>query len=153
MTLTMSPVVVKPGESRMPVLRPAGSEILVKVSPEDSDGRFSIGLVKVQPMGGPPLHIHSREDEWFFILRGELTIQVGDDRITARPGTSVFGPRGVPHTFQNLTGEVAEALMMVSPPEFVGFLAEASRPMDADEFTVLAAKYGVVFAGPPLTAE
>jgi mannose-6-phosphate isomerase-like protein (cupin superfamily) len=152
LTATMQPVVVRPGESRLPDLCPAGNEILVQVSPDDSGGQFAVGLMKVQPMGGPPLHVHSREDEWFYVLKGELTIQVGDERITAGPGTSVFGPRGVPHTFQNFTGEVVETLVMVNPPAFLDFFAEVSRPMQPAEFEDAAAGYGLQFVGPPLAA-
>jgi mannose-6-phosphate isomerase-like protein (cupin superfamily) len=126
----------------------------VKASGEDTNGAFVAGVVRIEPMSGPPLHIHTREDEWFHILKGEFTFQVGEERLVAGPGASVFAPRGIQHTFQNFTGEVIEALVVVTPPALEGFFAEAdNRAMSPAEFGALASRYGMDILGPPLTAE
>jgi mannose-6-phosphate isomerase-like protein (cupin superfamily) len=130
-----------------------GQEILIKASGQDTNGNFAIGLLKVAPMSGPPLHLHTREDEWFYILKGEFTFQVGDKRVTAGPGTSVFAPRDVPHTFQNFTEGSIEAVVMVTPAELEHFFIEAaSAPLSPEEFGVLFDRYGLVILGPPLAA-
>jgi quercetin dioxygenase-like cupin family protein len=54
--------------------------------------------IRVSPNNGPPPHIHSREDESFFVLEGEVEFQVGDEKITARSGTFIQGPRGIAHS-------------------------------------------------------
>src|SRR5262245_52171294 len=93
------PVVRAAGEGRR--LSLMGQDIDVKVSTDETTGNFAVGYLTAAPMSGPPLHMHTREDEWFYILKGEFTFQVGEKRITAGPGTSVFAPRNIPHTFQN----------------------------------------------------
>jgi uncharacterized cupin superfamily protein len=47
---------------------------------------------------GSPLHVHSREDEWFYVIDGELTLWVDGETIVAPAGSFVFGPKGIPHT-------------------------------------------------------
>lgn len=55
---------------------------------------------QLAPRGaGSPLHVHHDEDEWFYVLEGELTIRVAGRTVVARTGAFVFGPRDVPHTF------------------------------------------------------
>ena len=71
--------------------------------------------IRVSPNNGPPPHIHSREDESFFVLEGEIEFQVGDEKITARPGTFIQGPRGIAHSFKNNTQLPARMLVFVDP--------------------------------------
>ena len=153
-TTMMQPVLVGPGKGRTPQpLRFPGQEILVKASCQDTNGSFAAGLVKVEPMSGPPLHVHTREDEWFYILKGEFTFQVGDESFVARPGTSVFAPRDIPHAFQNFTGEVLEAIVVVSPGEFENFFVDVNAaPLSPDQMSALFERYGMTVLGPPLTA-
>ena len=72
---------------------------IIKASGETTGGRCAI-IEHLAPRGaGSPLHVHSREDEWFYVLDGELTFWVGGRIINAPAGSFVYGPRGVPHTF------------------------------------------------------
>ena len=64
---------------------------------------YALSEIRVSPNNGPPPHIHSREDECFFVLEGEIDSQVGDEKIKARPGTFIHGPRGIAHSFKNNT--------------------------------------------------
>jgi quercetin dioxygenase-like cupin family protein len=153
-TRNLRPVVAGPEEDRAPFPIDLGlSRFSVKVTGVDSGGNFVMGHLHAEPMSGPPLHVHSREDEWFYILKGEMTFQVGDQRIVAGPGTSVFAPRNVPHTWQNLTSETVEAIGMVTPSAFEGFLAELAKRKPVDEATMieLTAQYGNRIIGPPIT--
>ncbi len=95
----LTPFVVGPEECRLahPMQMP-GHEVLVKACSEDTGGVFAVGLLLAKPMSGPPLHMHTREDEWFYIRSGEFTFQVANERFTAGPGTSVFAPRFPRHT-------------------------------------------------------
>jgi mannose-6-phosphate isomerase-like protein (cupin superfamily) len=52
--------------------------------------------------GGPPLHMHLYQDEWFYVMEGEVAFQVGDQRVHLKPGESVLGPRRVPHAFSSV---------------------------------------------------
>ena len=76
-----------------------GERTLLKVTGEMSSGLYAVAEVLATPDGMVPLHVHQREDEAFYLLDGELTVQVGDARFDAHPGSLVFGPKGVPHRY------------------------------------------------------
>ena len=61
------------------------------------------------------LHVHHNEDEWFYVIEGELTLWVGGETIVAPAGSFVYGPRDVPHTFL-VTSTEARFLMVTAPP-------------------------------------
>ena len=78
------------------------------------------------PQGaGSPLHVHHREDEWFYVTEGELTFWVGGEVIDAPAGSFVYGPRGVPHTFMVSSPE-ARFLLVTEPAGFESFMLRAS---------------------------
>lgn len=73
-----------------------------KISAKDVNGDYCIyDTVRTKP-GGPPLHIHHDQDEWFFVSEGEFIFQVGDERFRLTAGDSVLGPRKAPHAFANV---------------------------------------------------
>lgn len=94
---------------------------------EDTGG--AIGLVEgsFYQGFGPPLHIHWREDEAFYVLEGEIRVRQGDDEF-AGPGTWVWGPRGVPHAFK-VESEKARALILVTPGGFERMFEEGGIPL------------------------
>ena len=76
---------------------------------------------------GSPLHVHHREDEWFYVAEGELTFWVGGRVIHASAGSFVFGPRDIPHTF-TVDSELARFLLVTEPGGFESFMRELSQP-------------------------
>lgn len=69
----------------------------------DSGGDLgAVEMVMTAGSGGPPLHLHPTHGEGFYVLAGELTLQLGDEIITGGPGTWAFAPRNTPHTLANL---------------------------------------------------
>jgi len=70
--------------------------IVIRVSAEDSGGAMTV-VEEIPPMVDTPLHVHSREDELFYILEGEHIVQRGDQAFRLGPGEAIFCPRGVPH--------------------------------------------------------
>jgi len=90
----------------------------------DTGGAFFLAEMSVPPGGGPPPHIHTREDESFQLLEGTLTIQVGGDTVTASPGDFVFLPRGIAHSFKNNGAVPAKALVWVTPAGLEKYFAE-----------------------------
>jgi mannose-6-phosphate isomerase-like protein (cupin superfamily) len=102
-------------------------------------------------MSGPPLHLRTQEDEWFYILKGEFAFEVGDRCFIAAPGTSVFAPRGVPHTWQNFTGEVAEALEVFTPADIEKDFPESVIETLEPAVLETRKRYGVITLGPPLS--
>jgi len=92
-------------------------------------GVYTLHEIRVSPNNGPPPHIHSREDESFFVVEGEVDFQVGDEKITAQPGTFIQGPRGIAHSFKNNTQLPARMLVFVTPAGFENFVNEFARPV------------------------
>jgi len=91
---------------------------------EESDGAVStVESTMPARAPGPPLHSHEF-DEAFYILDGDLTFQLGDERVIAAAGELVFAPRGVPHTVANLTDAPAAYLLVLTP---AGFEREFAR--------------------------
>ena len=81
---------------------------------EETGGRFGL-MEMVAPKGREPSrHVHRREDEGFYVLEGEITFYVGEETFKAGPGTFVFLPRGIPHSYTFETG-VIRALAIVAP--------------------------------------
>ena len=82
---------------------------------EDTDGKYALWEAIVLPGGGPPPHVHSREEEGFYILEGEITFHVGANRIVARAGVFANIPVGTPHSFKNESSKPARMLISVAP--------------------------------------
>ena len=130
--------------------------ITVLASASDTGG--VLGAVEVaSPRGaGPPLHVHHREDEAFFVLEGEYTVFVGEDVVAGVPGTWVWGPRDVPHGYE-VTSPRGRHLSLTMPAGFDAFFEEvadlatpSADPRTAmGQLAAVAARYGVEFLDPP----
>jgi quercetin dioxygenase-like cupin family protein len=117
-----------------------------------------LGAVEVvSPIGAaPPLHVHHREDEAFYILEGDYSVFVGDDVIAGVPGTWVWGPRDVPHGYQ-VHSPLGRHLSLTMPAGFEDFFEEvadlaapSADPRRAmSQLASVAARYGVELLGPP----
>lgn len=138
-----------------------GTLVELKSSAETTAGRVAV-TENLAPRGaGSPLHVHRREDEWFYVIEGELTFWVAGETIEAPAGSFVYGPRNIPHTFV-VSSEQARFLLGVEPAGFGGFIRElgeparelripppATEPPDVARMAALAAEYGVEILGPP----
>ena len=128
---------------------------------EDTRGQFAL-LEQVTRKGNvPPRHTHHREDEIFYVIEGEMTFSIGDRTIKATPGTMVFAPRGIAHSFTIDSDEV-RILVLITPAGLEGFFQECSVPAPAmtlpppaevtyseiQKMKALQPKYGVEFAAP-----
>jgi quercetin dioxygenase-like cupin family protein len=149
--------VVAAGEGRTPApLNVVGEETLVKVSGEDSEGTLAFFHLVAPPMSGPPRHVHTREDELFYLLEGELVFELDGERHVVRAGDTVYLRRGVVHAYQNFTTSNARLLIATTPGEFSGFFVElsAATPFGAlpapDRLAAIATKYGLSVLGPPM---
>lgn len=115
---------------------PGGDLIISKLLSAQTGG-FEWIETEVYPGGGPPLHVHDREDEAFYLLEGEISFwicEAGDrtgksgKRSVARKGAVVFAPRGTAHTFKNCANAAARMLVMVNPgANFEAFFAKISE--------------------------
>lgn len=107
------PIVVRPGEGER--LWVAGDEYRFLATASDTDSRFAIWHATVFPGGGPPPHVHSREEEAFFLLSGRLTFVADGESFVATQGDFVSIPVGCEHRFTNDTEENATCLILVAP--------------------------------------
>ena len=93
----------------------------------ESGGTFALVEHPIEPRAlAAPIHTHRNEDEYTYVLEGEIGVQVGDEVRIARPGDLVFKPRGVPHAFWNAGDTPARALEIISPAGFEQYFAETA---------------------------
>src|SRR5580765_2289348 len=97
--MSHQPTLRKPSEGR--TFAVVGDVYRFLATSEDTDGNYAMWEAIVPPGGGPPPHVHSREEEGFYILEGEITLRIGDERIVVRAGTFANMPIGTPHSFKN----------------------------------------------------
>ena len=94
---------------------------------EDTQGQFAL-MEQIARRGNvPPPHIHHREDETFYVIEGEMTFSIGDRTIKATPGTMVFAPRDVAHSF-TIDSDQVRILVQLSPAGGEGFFKACSVP-------------------------
>ncbi|PDT08298.1 cupin domain-containing protein [Rhizobium sp. M1] len=122
-------------------------------------GRFESGGIlgvfegKVPAGGGPPIHIHHNEDEVIHVIEGDYEFWLNGEFVPVRPGSSIFLPRGVPHTFRVTGTSPGRNLTILTPGGLEEFFIEAAAqaprlPDDMDRLLQLAERYGIEFRGP-----
>jgi mannose-6-phosphate isomerase-like protein (cupin superfamily) len=132
-----------------------GDTMTLKATAESTGGGLLLLENLTAPGGGPPPHIHTREDEFWYVLDGTFEIRVGDDVHALGPGGFAYAPRGTIHNFRNTAETPSRVLVGFAPAGMEGFFRESGRPatddgpappVDEDEIarTIAAApKYGV----------
>jgi mannose-6-phosphate isomerase-like protein (cupin superfamily) len=157
-----SAVVVGPGEGE--AIWFLNSRMTVKATGETTRGAYGLIESVIPPGFSPPMHIHHRDDESYFVLDGRLTVRCGDDTYSATAGSYVFLPRDVPHTFVVEGDKPARWLTLTTPGGGEGFFVDASRPAESDGFPVpapidiellrrVSTTYGNEIVGPPLSPQ
>lgn len=107
------PVVRQPNEGR--TIAVVGDVYRFLATGEETDQRHAMWEAIVPPGGGPPPHIHSREDESSYVLEGEITFSVGEEEIVATKGMFANMPVGSLHSFKNNTDKTARMILSVAP--------------------------------------
>jgi mannose-6-phosphate isomerase-like protein (cupin superfamily) len=123
--------------------------LVIRVSSEDSGGAMAV-MEEVPPMVDTPLHVHSREDELFYIVEGEHIVTVGNREHRLGPGAAIFAPRGVPHAQRRVEPGVGRELVVFIPGGFEQFfrdLAEAERDgtLGPDAYAAASEKAGITW--------
>ena len=147
------PTVVAPAEGRP--LRAFGSEILFKLGAERTGGALSLGLATVPvASGGPPPHAHEGEDEILLVLEGRYRVWVEGVWSEAGPGSVVFLPRGLAHTFHVVGGAPGRHWVLTTSSAFERFFAGCAElfaepgPPDRERLAAVAAAHGMTFRRP-----
>jgi mannose-6-phosphate isomerase-like protein (cupin superfamily) len=132
------------------------------LSGADTGGTYCLLEAGLAPGMSVPRHTHTREDEAYFILIGELEVTVGEDVFILRPGDCLMAPRDIPHQLRNSGNVENHYLLVFSPPGFEEFLKltalpapeNAGAPIEPPAISVqnvheLATDFGIIFGGEP----
>ena len=133
-----------------------GDTFYTKVSTKDTEGDMYIFESTRVKEGGPILHTHFNQDEWWYILQGEFLIKVGDKTYNAKPGDVVFGPRMVPHAMAKVGQGEGKLIIGFQPAgkmeEYFKKISEGlAANMTEEERNKLRKEHGFEKVGPPLT--
>ena len=143
-------VVLSPDEGETVWLRKLGIRFMI--GGEQTQGNFALVEHPIEPRAlAAPMHTHEREDEYTYVLEGEIGVQIGEEVLVGRPGDLIFKPRGVPHAFWNAGDTLARALEIICPAGFERYFAELAPlfppanqgPLDEEAVGAVRAKYGL----------
>ena len=123
---------------------------------DDTNGKYAMWEAIVPPGGGPPPHVHSREEEAFYILEGEITFTIDDEKVVALAGMFANMPVGTPHSFKNESDQPAKMLISVAPAGLEKLFMEVGVPLtdgattalpptkeEIEKLLAVAPKYGI----------
>lgn len=144
--------VIPAGTGQILLDGPVGAVLLA--GPDRTAGGASFLVHPLAPRAlGAPVHIHSTEDEWSYVLTGAVGVEIGGITSVARPGDLVCKPRGVPHAFWNAGDEPASLLEVITPGGFEAYFADlaalfAASPVPTPaELGAVAASHGLQVDG------
>jgi quercetin dioxygenase-like cupin family protein len=138
-------------DSRGQVLRAFGDEVTIKLTGEQTGGKFTLWINITPPGGGPPPHYHLDEDELFMVREGTLRFFANDQWTQVGPGGVVFAPRRTVHTFRNVGDSPSRMTILTQPSGFEVFFArcaeEFKRPggPDMERIVAISAEHGIHF--------
>jgi quercetin dioxygenase-like cupin family protein len=131
----------------------------LKIPAVATGGAFSLAEQLLPKGSAPPMHRHTREDEAWIVLDGEVTFFLEDEQHTAGPGTYVFGPRGRAHTLR-VESDTARLAILLLPGTCEAFFHATGRPADSltlpqpeqpdlDRLLAGMREHGIEYVGPP----
>jgi quercetin dioxygenase-like cupin family protein len=100
----------------------------VCVSGADTGGTYCLLEVSLAPGVGVPRHTHTREDETYYVISGELEVMVGDDVFLLKAGDTLVAPRAIPHELRNSGSTTNHYLLVFSPSGFEEFVMATALP-------------------------
>ncbi len=143
---------VPAGQDRFGESRGLGvSVIRFKLTSPDGDGPLVLEN-EFHARGGPARHLHHDQDEWFYVVAGEFLMEVGETRLTLRPGDSLLAPRRVPHVWTCAGDGRGRILVAFYPAGRMEAFFRAVTPAEAmpRPDPALWEAHGMTLLGPPL---
>lgn len=129
----------------------------VKISGKDTENDLAVfEQTGLTPKGGPPLHVHPNQDEWFYVVEGDYLFQVGEDKFQMKGGDTIFLPRNVPHAFVQLTEKGKMIVSYLPAGKMEAFFAVTDKwtsPPTKAEMEKVFADHDMQVVGPPLKAD
>ena len=126
----------------------------IKISGNDTAGSLAVfEQTGLTPNGGPPLHVHPNQDEWFYVIEGNYHFQVGVEQFRLKPGDTIFLPRNIPHAFIQLsnTGRLIVSYMPAGKmEEFFAVTDRWTSPPSKEEIAKVFSDHDIKVVGPPL---
>jgi quercetin dioxygenase-like cupin family protein len=126
----------------------------IKISARDTNNDIAVfEQTGLTPQGGPPLHLHHNQDEWFYVVEGEYRFQVGEDKYEMKQGDTIFLPRNVPHAFIQLTDKgkmIVSYLPAGKMEEFFAVTDSWKSSPDKEEVAKVFLDHGMQVVGPPI---
>jgi mannose-6-phosphate isomerase-like protein (cupin superfamily) len=134
--------------------------VQVHIAGEASGGTLALADERGRRGNMPPLHVHHRDDETFYVLDGELSLFVAGEQLRLGRGQAALAPRGVSHSYR-VESEEAHWLVITTPAGFESFIREVAEPAPVDELppagrphdpaavAQAAARVGIEILGPP----
>jgi quercetin dioxygenase-like cupin family protein len=125
-----------------------GHTVVVLLAGEQTGEKFTAFLNISPPGCGPGPHYHDREDEWFYILEGQVSFLINGTWTDVFPGTCIYSPRGTVHAFKNNTDQPIRVFINIAPAGFERFFAEvveewAQPERDMSRITAISERYGI----------
>lgn len=134
-----------------------GGQFDCKISAKDTNGDLCVYDTIRQEKGGPALHIHHHQDEWFYIIKGEFIVKVGEETFNLKAGDSAFAPRTIAHAFAKTSEGEAQMLVLFQPAgsmeDFFKEMAKLGKNIPKNQAEVLKElweTHGMEVVGPPL---
>lgn len=127
-----------------------GNRINLKLTAAESGGELTVMEDTIPPGGGPPLHVHERENEAYYVLEGEFEIVCGDDVAQGGPGTFVHAPRRIPHRYRNVGATPGRMLFAFTPAGIEAFFMElgCQSELNPPLMMEIARKHGITILPP-----
>ncbi|MEO6759364.1 MAG: cupin domain-containing protein [Saprospiraceae bacterium] len=129
----------------------------IKISGRDTENEVAVfEQTGLTPNGGPPLHIHLYQDEWFYVVEGAYLFQVGADKYPMHAGDTIFLPRKVPHAFIQLSEKGKMIVSYLPAGKMEDFFAVTdtwTHPPTKEEIANVFADHDMQVVGPPLKTE
>ena len=159
MTIDHQAILMKPGQgSSYGVL---GDLYIFEAVGEETGQAYALVEVHTQPQNAPPPHIHSHEDETFYVQKGTFEFQLDDQIVVATPGTFLHSPKGQLHRFTNTGSAPGKMLIWVTPAGLEKFFKGVGQPAvnptsppsitpeDFEKVMAMAPQYGLEIIPPP----
>jgi mannose-6-phosphate isomerase-like protein (cupin superfamily) len=128
--------------------------LTIKVPTKDTGGLWFVFEHPDMGKGGPPRHVHHEQDEWFYAVKGEFVMEVGEEKFRLKPGDSLLAPRKVPHAWACVSDTPGTIITALSPAgTFEQFILETTKHATLpppDEVAKAFADHGMTVVGPPL---